>query len=530
MPATDHLVTLPPFPSFPAVTRYVPLGTSGETMHRICRAIAAHEAISLLIGPPGLGKSLLCHLIANHHRETHDVVILNQTPVTDKESLIRHLLHHMGVDLKSISDSELYLALVDRVCGKNSAPGGLLIVVDESQSLSCEVLEAIRMVTNITSGGMRRVMAVLAGGPKMDERLVDPTLEALVQRVATRCYLHAMNWNETRDYVHGTISSCGSDPAQTITDAAISALHHATGGVPRLINQMMTQAIDVAAESDNAMIDEDVMGRAWSTLQQLPSPMVQERKLTSTSSNVEFGELSDFGDASDFKSRPAQAPTKSMDVMAQPKVVATMTPNATSNMAPSTDDLFGRFDNEVTVELGKPSATRATTGSQRPAPVTKATDLESELHEEIIHLSASIGGEQHRQIEAMDDYEIVRPIRKSKPVAMRVDPQVSIRISDRNGVGAEWLDEHECEPDCLPMQHTATSAPMATSTKTSRPLASMTRPQDDSDMIVVETDIEISPDAPVVWADEPNIDILSDKRTPGTIDFQKVMSRMRASH
>ena len=250
MPTTENRSILPPFPAFPATGRYVPLGTAAETLDRICRAVVAHEAISLLIGPPGLGKSLLCHLLVQRHRETHDVVILNQAPIVDKQSLIRHLLHHLGADFRGIPESDLHLALVDRVCGAEAADKGLLIIVDEAQSLSPEVLEAVRMVTNITDGGRRRVVAVLAGGPRMDDVLADPSMESFTQRVATRCYLHPMNWEEIKTYVHRTIRDCGSDPDATITDGAISALHHATAGVPRLVNQMMTQAIDCAAESD----------------------------------------------------------------------------------------------------------------------------------------------------------------------------------------------------------------------------------------------------------------------------------------
>ncbi len=172
--------------------------------------------------------------------------------LTDREAFQRHLLHHLGADFNSIAEGDLQLALIDRVCSDEAPEGGLLIVVDEAQSLPTEVLEAIRMATNIMRNGEPRVLAVLCGGVKLDETLVDSSMEAFTQRVATRCYLHPMNGEETRRYVTETIRTCGSDPDQTITDEAIAAVHHACSGVPRLMNQMLTQAIDCAEEADQA--------------------------------------------------------------------------------------------------------------------------------------------------------------------------------------------------------------------------------------------------------------------------------------
>ena len=76
------------------------------------------------------------------------------------------------------------------------------------------------------------------------------------------------------------------------SDEAIAAAHHACSGVPRLLNQLLTQAIDCAEEADQSLIDERVIDVAWAQLQQLPSPMVDEPKIQIESTAVEFGEHS----------------------------------------------------------------------------------------------------------------------------------------------------------------------------------------------------------------------------------------------
>ncbi len=260
-------------------------------MDRVCRSVDASDAISLVIGPPGTGKSLICGLLVDHYRSSHDVVVIGETPIDSREAFQRHLLHHLGADFSRIPEGDLQLALIDRVCSDEAPQGGLLIIVDEAQSLPTDVLEAIRMVTNIMRDGQPRVSAVLCGGVKLDETLVDTSMEAFTQRVATRCYLHPMNGEETRRYITETIQACGSNPDETVTEEAIAAVHHACCGVPRLMNQMLTQAIDCAAAADQAQITEELIDQAWAQLQQLPSPMVEEPKIAHKGAPIEFGEL-----------------------------------------------------------------------------------------------------------------------------------------------------------------------------------------------------------------------------------------------
>ena len=285
--------SLPPFPPFPSASRYVALGSIEEAIVRVQSSINAREGISLIIGPPGTGKSLACNVLAEHFQESHDVVVLGELPIEDPSAYYRRLLHHLGVEYASLPEGDLHLRLVEQVRQTDSSKQGLLILVDEAQSLPADVLEAVRMTTNITRDNQPCVSAVICGGVKLEETLATASMEPFTQRVATRCYLHPMNADETRFYVAETIARCGSNPDDTITDEAIGAIHHACNGIPRLINQMMTEAIECAADADQTMICDNVVDQAWAQLQQLPSPVVNEQKIEHGSSPVEFGALDD---------------------------------------------------------------------------------------------------------------------------------------------------------------------------------------------------------------------------------------------
>ena len=291
MKHSEHDFTLPPFPAFPSVKRYVALGPVTDAASRVARSVLAREAISLVIGPAGTGKSLTCALLARQFAGNRDVVAIGETTITDEASFYRCLLHRLGVAFESRGRDELELLVHQRLCGDQANPEGAVVIIDEAASLSADVLETIRRLTNLMRDGQPAVSVILAAGVKLEETLTAPALEAFVQRVAARCYLHPLNWEETRNYIRSSIEACEAVADDTITDQAVSAVFHATNGVPRLINQLMTEAIDCAADMDQSVIDDRTIDRAWASLQQLPSPMVEEPSMKRESSVVEFGEL-----------------------------------------------------------------------------------------------------------------------------------------------------------------------------------------------------------------------------------------------
>ncbi len=541
MQPSDSSYNVPPFPAFPSTSRYVPLGPVQDSLGRVCRSIDASEAISLVIGPPGTGKSLIGGLLCEHYRESHDVVVIGETCLDDRAAFMRHLLHALNVEISAVPDGDLQLALVDYACGDESSEGGLLIVIDEAQSLSAEVLEAIRMTTNINRDGEPRVSAVLCGGVKLDETLSDAALESFTQRVATRCYLHPLNADETRRYVTETIRNCGAESEETITDKAITSVHHACSGVPRLINQMMTQAIDCAEDADQSQITEQIIDCAWAQLQQLPSPMVEEPRITQDSAPVEFGELDEsveFGGLSDCVDSPCDesAPVGSLQEEVSSDAVQdefieveksdtdesvftgceieiesstaqwideTESTGIESNdeveipvaLVESPVQLFGHFDDEEEVALGNGVVAR-----DSRAPATPPANLEAMLHQEIVGMSTYCDDSESPEEQPLvtDQLEELGVIEETPEVHgdfIEIEDEGSAVLSVEPKSAALWVEGGSNVTD-----------------------GGDDLIHDDCDILVIEDEVELRRPAARLDSKDQTI----------SVDFQAMLSRMRS--
>lgn len=284
-----------PFPGLPLCSRYLAIGPIEEARQRVCRMLDRGEALGVVMGPPGTGKSLLCQKIASLYRHSHAIVSLGEMRVSSRLGLIQQVLFHLGKPHQGDDEEALHLVLVQSLTKSAGGLRPLLLIIDEAQMLSAELLDEVRMMTNLVRDGRPMVQTLLVGGPRLEETLADPQLESLTQRIAVRCYLHPLTQHETEQYVRAAMSMM----ALPVDDQAIASVHHASAGIARLINQLMDQAIEVARSRRKSRLDDHCVQIAWADLQQLPSPVL-EAELRPHSATIEFGELDD-ADAFDFE-------------------------------------------------------------------------------------------------------------------------------------------------------------------------------------------------------------------------------------
>lgn len=302
-----------PFVAAPIGDRYYPAAAIEQTLVTLCRGIERAEGPGLLVGPAGTGKTLVCHLLAEHFRNEFRVALLAGARLNSRRALLQNILYELGLPFRNLEEGELRLTLIDHLDPSESCPNGMLLLVDEAHTLPVRLLEEIRMITNLVREGQPRVRLVLAGAPELEERFASPRLQSFQQRLAARCYLRPLNGEETRAYVRWEVSEAGGQPDQLFTESALTAVYEATGGVPRLINQLCDHALIMAAVGNRMQLDAPGIEEAWADLQQLPAPL--HGVVSAESDIVEFGQLSD-SDTENATPAPKTAPRAT-----QPKTV-----------------------------------------------------------------------------------------------------------------------------------------------------------------------------------------------------------------
>jgi type II secretory pathway predicted ATPase ExeA len=277
--------------------RYYAASAIEEARQRIVRAIARSEGPALVVGAVGTGKSLLLAVLAEQFEPRMSVVTLPGAQLCTRRALLQMILGELHLPYRHMDEGELRLSILEHLRGPASSdakvqepsppgrgqgegasrttqprPRRMLVLVDEADALPTRLLEELRVLTNVVSHGIPLVSLVLAGSPILEERFADPQLDMFSQRLACRCYLAPLTREETFQYVRSQVSAVGVRPETWFDPDALAAIHAATGGVPRVVNQLGDQLVWLIEETGCQPLDAALVQQAWSDLQQLPAP------------------------------------------------------------------------------------------------------------------------------------------------------------------------------------------------------------------------------------------------------------------
>jgi type II secretory pathway predicted ATPase ExeA len=256
----------------PRTQFYHPARVIDAALHGIDRAIRRAEGISLVVGPPGTGKSLLLAKVAESVAEDFRVALLSGATICTRRALWQSILAELGQPYRGIDEAELRIAVAELVRGLAAAGSGLVILVDEAHTLPLRLIEELRLLANIPTP-LPAVHLVLAGPASLEERLGDPKMESFSQRIAVRSYLEPLDHAETAAYLRTQTKAAGLDWGKCFEPGCEDAVYTAADGVPRLMNQICDQAIVLVAGAGRRVKPADIAA-AWQEIQRLPSPFL----------------------------------------------------------------------------------------------------------------------------------------------------------------------------------------------------------------------------------------------------------------
>jgi len=260
-----------PFASVPDADYFVATPSIADVMGRLEHGIAEATGPALLIGSTGTGKSTILNVLARSFATQFSVIHLAGTRLKSRLELLQNMLFELDLPFLDASEGELRLALIDYLKPSARCRHGLLLLVDEAQTMPLSLLEEIRLITNLVRNGQPRVRLCLAGTSRLEERLGHPQLASLNQRIAVRCYLQTLVRDESYAYLLAHLGLAGRDGREIVKPSALQAIHDLSEGVPRVLNQLAESALAVAAQQELPTIDAAIVRQAWAVMQCLPN-------------------------------------------------------------------------------------------------------------------------------------------------------------------------------------------------------------------------------------------------------------------
>lgn len=266
--------TLAPDPRF-----LYPSPSHEDAIRQLLQTIKRHEGVAVLSGDIGTGKTTVCRTVLEQlDMKLFTSLVLN--PFLSAEELLREILLDFGVvsreavrtgRILNATRHDLTATLHEFLTSLVPIGASGVLIIDEAQHLSPQVLEEIRVLSNLETSRGKLLQIVLVGQLNLLDLLKQPELKELDQRIALRTVLSPLGRLDLEAYVVHRLSVAGEMGQVAFDDRALDAVLNASGGVPRLINLICDRALMIGAQSDARVITTQMIHGAIISLG-LPSP------------------------------------------------------------------------------------------------------------------------------------------------------------------------------------------------------------------------------------------------------------------
>jgi len=228
-----------PDPSFLYATR-----KHNEALAALYYGVKRRKGFVVMTGEVGTGKTLLvrCLLQVLNRANVSYAYVFN--PRLSPMEFLQYVAGDFRIPTAGKSKSDLLLDLSSYVISRHQKNLTTVLVIDEAHHLSAELLEEVRLLTNLETAQEKLLQILLVGQPELDEKLDSRDLRQLKQRIALRSHLGALDIEETKGYVHTRMQLAGNpNPAQVFPIETLFELHQQSHGFPRLLNTLCENAL-----------------------------------------------------------------------------------------------------------------------------------------------------------------------------------------------------------------------------------------------------------------------------------------------
>jgi general secretion pathway protein A len=237
-------LTKNPFEISPDPFFYHATPRHNEALANLHYGVGRRKGFIVITGEVGTGKTLLVRCLLAELRKNNIAFGYVFNPLLSTTEFFQYIMADLGLQYSGRSKTEMLLDL-NRFLIQRHARGLITaLVVDEAQALRPELLEEIRLLTNLETSQQKLLQIVLMGQPELEGVLDSPNLRQLKQRVSLRCQLLPLDEEQTRAYVLSRLERAGAKPEPPIFEPeALTKVHEFSRGIPRIINNLCENAM-----------------------------------------------------------------------------------------------------------------------------------------------------------------------------------------------------------------------------------------------------------------------------------------------
>jgi general secretion pathway protein A len=232
-----------------------------EAFNHLLYGIRERKGFVQLTGEVGAGKTTLCRAMLEQLGENFSTALIIN-PVLDADQLMKAVAMEFGLKPKGLDRLETVALINDFLLHQIGQGRESVLIIDEAQDLTEELLEQVRLLSNLETDDRKLVQIVLMGQPELRERLNNYRLRQLRQRITVRYHLRPLKLTEIGQYIQHRLHVSGSKGPPYFTSPALWRIHRYSQGVPRLINAVCDKCLLAGFVQQRDKIDYRMVGLA----------------------------------------------------------------------------------------------------------------------------------------------------------------------------------------------------------------------------------------------------------------------------
>jgi len=231
-----------------------------EALSTLQYGISVRKGTIVLLGQAGTGKTTLIQAVLESIRPPLNLAVYLSNPTLTRNEFYELLTAEFGLSGEAASSKARFLLELERgITERHRLRGVTALVIDEAQSLPDELLEEVRLLANIETATEKLFAVVLSGQPELGDRLEQPRLQQLKQRVALRCEIGPLDIRETAAYIAGRIRIAGGNATQVFTRDAVAMIFERSRGIPRTISVICDNALVSGFATDVKPVNKEIV-------------------------------------------------------------------------------------------------------------------------------------------------------------------------------------------------------------------------------------------------------------------------------